>query len=257
MHEILSLIRPRLTKATHDVKPTPRDGFQVFHFFPQLPIELRLMIWEYNLLPRCIEIQDTQRVKPQLKLRKQEVHYTYVCKTPANLHVCRESRQEALKRYSLRFGIGGLVDPIRDMLYFGPGMAFGCPKDWFSIFMSQLRPKDMAYIRHIAISNSMLGWHFSYYGPTFQLALLELLYIINHHLVNLEQLTIVCHGMHYDHIYAGCRLYESIHIKLAVKAELPPETPPDSRFQPPIEKEISDQAYEDILACTSLCDEHN
>ncbi|KAI0847876.1 hypothetical protein F5Y00DRAFT_106511 [Daldinia vernicosa] len=257
MHEVLSLIRRRFTKATNGVKPTPRDGFQVFHFFPQLPTELRLMIWEYNLLPRCIEIKATQLVKPQLKLSKQECHYTYVCRVPANLHVCRESRQEALKQYSLRFGIGGLVDPISDVLYFGPSMVLGCPKDWFSIFMSQLHPEDMARIRHIAISNSMLTWHFSYYAPSFQLALQELFYIINLHLVNLEQLTIVCHGIHYDHVYAGCRLYGSTHIKVVVKAELPLEAPPDSPFPPGIEKVISDQTYDDISACTSPCQEHN
>ncbi|KAI1658230.1 hypothetical protein F4813DRAFT_357809 [Daldinia decipiens] len=227
------------------------------HLFSQLPPELRLMIWEYNLLPHCIEVQTTQAVKPQLRLRNDEFHYTYVCRTPVNLHVCRESRQEALKRYSLRFGIGGLVDPIRDMLYFGPDMAFGYPKDWFSIFMSQLHPKDMACIRHIAISNSMLTWHFSYHALTFRLALQELLYIINHQLVNLEQLVFVCHGIHYDHIYAGCRLYGSVHIKVVVKAELPLKSPPDSRFPPTIEKVISDQTYEDVLACTRLCHEHN
>ncbi|KAI0114828.1 hypothetical protein F4814DRAFT_417182 [Daldinia grandis] len=215
------------------------------------------MIWEYNLLPRCIEIQATQVVQPQLELRDEELPYTYACATPANLYVCSESRQEALKRYSLRLDTGGLVDPIRDLLYFGPEMVFGHPKDWFSAYMFQLRQKDMASIRRIAISNSILAWHYSYHAPTFQLALQEQLYIINLQLVNLEQLVVVCHGVHYDHIYAGCRLYGSIHIQVGVKAELHQETPPDSRYPSMIERVISDQTYDDVVACTSLCHEHN
>ncbi|KAI0383139.1 hypothetical protein F5Y04DRAFT_287670 [Hypomontagnella monticulosa] len=130
------------------------DRPQNFHFFARLPIELRAEIWTYNLPgPRIIEIKCS-------KNRNKSTAYRSSSPVPANLHVCNESRSEALKRYRLLFGVCSgppriLIDPSRDMLYFNRR------KTLFNKFISAVPRKDLACVRHIAINEKLL----SYRGP--------------------------------------------------------------------------------------------
>ncbi|KUJ12827.1 uncharacterized protein LY89DRAFT_672948 [Mollisia scopiformis] len=79
-----------------------------FQKFPDLPIELRLRIWDYaSEQPRIIELQsgtrtlnhadEINRLPPQSWV-KVSVHGR---QTPAILHVSREAREEGLKHYTL------------------------------------------------------------------------------------------------------------------------------------------------------------
>jgi hypothetical protein len=79
-------------------KPLPQFGW-----FPKLPIELRLEIWNLTMLPRTVDIHIHQI--GVLKSNDYQLAELY-SKTPvpAALQVCRESRGEALQTYKLCFG---------------------------------------------------------------------------------------------------------------------------------------------------------
>jgi len=82
-----------------------------FHLFPALPPELRLKIWGYALsVPRnvtvlCLEGR-FERGAPR------EVKFSSPDRPPALLHVCRESRCEALRIYTPAFQTGKGATPI-------------------------------------------------------------------------------------------------------------------------------------------------
>ena len=84
---------------------SPSEPEPTFLLFPKLPIELRLKIIRYSLpRPRLVH----------LRFKKGDVSYENgaispmisEAEFPVMLHVCRESRQEALKSYQLQFGLG-------------------------------------------------------------------------------------------------------------------------------------------------------
>lgn len=78
-----------------------------FTLFPKLPFELRIMIWQYGLQPRIVEIKirDPQQDSKNGK-RITEGQYSNT-PIPILLYTCTESRQ-ALKAagYELAFGTG-------------------------------------------------------------------------------------------------------------------------------------------------------
>ncbi|KAB8294996.1 hypothetical protein EYC80_006945 [Monilinia laxa] len=70
---------------------SPSD--QSFAFFSQLPVELRLMVWNYSISPRII------------KVRYNYARNSCISKdVPPLLLVSREARAEALQRYEQSFG---------------------------------------------------------------------------------------------------------------------------------------------------------
>ncbi|KUJ06505.1 uncharacterized protein LY89DRAFT_743827 [Mollisia scopiformis] len=84
-----------------------------FERFNDLPIELRLRIWTIaSFFPRnvCVEVDRwfqcgiEQEDWGHLGAFRVPVTYTSNCPVPTVLHVCKESRKEALKYYSLEFG---------------------------------------------------------------------------------------------------------------------------------------------------------
>ena len=76
----------------------------LFTPFPKLPAEIRCMIWKWAMPPRTVELRYSWSV---------DKCWT-VAKVPVTLRVCRESRYEALKVYSLAFGI----HPNASKIYF-------------------------------------------------------------------------------------------------------------------------------------------
>jgi hypothetical protein len=107
-----------------------------FHLFPTLPTEIRLKIWRHALPPRIIEIRF--RGLPNCvgnSYGSLEPHFT--SRIPRPLHVCRESRTEALRHYELNFGLdtsslmdtnrecaGIYVDFEKDILFFGQAKSY-------------------------------------------------------------------------------------------------------------------------------------
>jgi hypothetical protein len=116
------------TIGTLPVDLGPSGEFATFTLFLKLPTEIRLMIWQAALPgPRIIEAlydfewaDDGESCKNKLIRTNQP--------PPPTLHICRESRKEALKRYIQVGKIGqgedeldfcyALIDPLKDTLFF-------------------------------------------------------------------------------------------------------------------------------------------
>jgi hypothetical protein len=77
-----------------------------FTLFPQLPLELRLKIWQTMLPgPRTVNIQYKMKYDEfDGKKVSSFTGWTSPDPVPVALHVCRESREESLKRYQTSFG---------------------------------------------------------------------------------------------------------------------------------------------------------
>ncbi|KAF8855985.1 hypothetical protein BDZ45DRAFT_675784 [Acephala macrosclerotiorum] len=90
---------------------------QTFHCFDKLPIEMRLKIWKLaSCVQRNVDIW-CENLEIELSCRRRgyiedTLHVLSTTRSiPAVLHVCHESRREALQHYSVEFGtsqkIGG------------------------------------------------------------------------------------------------------------------------------------------------------
>ncbi|KAI1125212.1 hypothetical protein F5Y10DRAFT_13401 [Nemania abortiva] len=160
-----SMARSRLITATDSLESN-------FRVFSQLPTELRLMIWSLCLPgPRIISIRCDPRPVTQGALHQQEEDLSHgrqlvQCRSPtpvpATLHVCRESRSEALRRYKLLFGMGGepgtiYFNPLSDALYFGTRDGFSASAANLSAFMAMISPSDRAVVRHIAVNEALIS----------------------------------------------------------------------------------------------------
>ncbi|PMD22464.1 hypothetical protein NA56DRAFT_702247 [Hyaloscypha hepaticicola] len=74
---------------TPKVEATEANGPKVFHYFPNLPIEIRLKIWRLNSPEPCVVTQ------AQAVTGYNPLHTIMVSRpTPAALHACSESRNE-------------------------------------------------------------------------------------------------------------------------------------------------------------------
>jgi hypothetical protein len=80
-----------------------------FYLFPQLPTEIRLKIWPLTLCePRIVEIRTSdypanfELISFSQNKRVSDINWVTKAPPPAALSVCRESRSEALKVYTLR-----------------------------------------------------------------------------------------------------------------------------------------------------------
>jgi hypothetical protein len=89
---------------------------EIFVFFPNLPAELRLQVWQYVAsFERVVEIQGINRTIG--------IRHGASPRPPAILHVCHESRYEALKVYKLCCGTKRLpksiyLNPASDIIFF-------------------------------------------------------------------------------------------------------------------------------------------
>ncbi|KAI0490510.1 hypothetical protein F4859DRAFT_10898 [Xylaria cf. heliscus] len=110
------------------------QGVTSFTKFRELPPELRIKIWQFAIPePRTVVVKSPytrQRhipaslddVLPQVHGNEDTWHS--MTQIPSLLHVNAEARYEALKHYSLSFGVGGgqprvYVDFDRDTVFFG------------------------------------------------------------------------------------------------------------------------------------------
>ncbi|KAI0118620.1 hypothetical protein GGR51DRAFT_127062 [Nemania sp. FL0031] len=186
--------------------PTAPDSSEPsFHLFSQLPPELRLMIWSFTLPgPRIISLRCEPRPATQGGSYEPEgpLHGKPMlqCRSPApvptTLHVCGESRYEALRRYKLLFGIGGApgtiyFDPLSDALYFGSR-----GREDLTTFMAVVSPPDKAMVRHIAVNEALIsGRHWLNRPPVTpspQQVTERLICQVRARFRNLRRLTFVC-----------------------------------------------------------------
>jgi hypothetical protein len=78
---------------------------RTFPSFQNLPVEIRCQIWKLALSgPRVISLRTNCSPKMTSMPDVESMSITSVCRIPPMLHVCRESREGALKIYGLSFG---------------------------------------------------------------------------------------------------------------------------------------------------------
>lgn len=126
--------------------PAPDIEWREFNRFPKLPPELRLKIWAHALPdPRIMAIES---VPPRTK------DYLISCKDriPSTLLVNRESREVALKRYSLRFltfenvyGPPVYFDFGRDIVCVNK-----CSDGWWIDFNDEFN-KDLSLVKRVIV----------------------------------------------------------------------------------------------------------
>jgi hypothetical protein len=71
------------------------EAFGAFEPFKKLPLELRINIWKLLPEPRVIEVRFSRDGR--------KLKHRFVADMPTVLHVCQESRLEALKQYKITF----------------------------------------------------------------------------------------------------------------------------------------------------------
>lgn len=115
---------PILVIMDYDILSLPLTTFTLF---PRLPSELRLKIWGYILhQPRLIKvITNRKHWRDPYASAGWTAPFT---PTPVALHVCSESRSEALKTYELTFGSPFAsprvyIDYSIDTIRFGDGLS--------------------------------------------------------------------------------------------------------------------------------------
>ncbi|KUJ22672.1 uncharacterized protein LY89DRAFT_307337 [Mollisia scopiformis] len=103
-----------------------------FTLFPELPFELRLKIWQFSVPgPRILGVGHEIQYKSFYgRLLPSTIEWRTSDPIPSLLHVCHESRKEALKLYQRSLGVPlkqgkNYIDFGNDTIYFGgPGRGF-------------------------------------------------------------------------------------------------------------------------------------
>ncbi|KAI2631021.1 hypothetical protein GGR54DRAFT_635624 [Hypoxylon sp. NC1633] len=172
------------------------DSLKTFHRFARLPTELRLKIWTCNLPgPRIVEIKCSTEQLYTSELRQGDngaATFTSTSSLPVNLHVCRESRFEALRRYQLLFKVPPqtgrvYLDPLRDTLYFGARRGIMTSETLFSTFVALVEPGDLDHVRHVAVNEGLIS-----YGSGAVQLIADFLCQASQHLPNLDEVTFIC-----------------------------------------------------------------
>ncbi|KAG8161887.1 hypothetical protein KVR01_008874 [Diaporthe batatas] len=150
---------------------------RVFHLFSKLPAELRWKIWAFNLPgPRLVSVHcGSKSLSCGLGGRHDHLGppssfgCTSQAKIPTNLHVCHESRREALRQYRASFGIARQLgqtffDSEQDYLYFGPRDGFMASEANLRTVLSLCDPNELAQVRRVAINEALFwvydsAWH--------------------------------------------------------------------------------------------------
>ncbi|KAI8200409.1 hypothetical protein KHU50_006891 [Colletotrichum sp. SAR 10_65] len=164
------------TDGSREPTTPARRPLDHFHLFPCLPAELRLKIWNFNLPPpRIVPIRCGAKslsfaadVHPAAQRRPSTSGCISYASIPVNLHVCHESRVEAMKSYRLSFGMTRkpgqiFFDRSRDILYFGARDGYMASESQFMTVMALCDPTDLAEVRHLAVNDSLFWIDSVYY----------------------------------------------------------------------------------------------
>ena len=139
------------SKAPRVASTLTMSTLTTFHLFPNLPIEIRLKIWSFDLsIPRTVTISCIREPIIRGAQRTAKVWSTDT-PMPVLLHVNRESRYEALSIYTPYFTTPSSPRPIYlsfslDVVKFADGVIPYIPRDTLvSIRTMVLETKDCAY----------------------------------------------------------------------------------------------------------------
>ncbi|OLN81788.1 hypothetical protein CCHL11_08923 [Colletotrichum chlorophyti] len=213
---------PRLTEA-HDQQ----------HLFPALPIELRLKIWNFNLPPpRVVPIRCGAKSLSFSSHAQSPSPSTSGCTSyapvPVNLHVCHESRREALGSYRLSFGMTRnpgqiFFDEAHDILYFGARDGYMASEAQFLTVMALCDPADLANVRHLAINDSLFWVDSTYQSMSAANLTIEVLKQVRARMPRLKRLVFVPRDenpVYDDHVeLAPANLYGPLEQRMARQME--------------------------------------
>ncbi|KAJ9412772.1 hypothetical protein QL093DRAFT_2595340 [Fusarium oxysporum] len=102
-----------------------------FHCFPNLPVELRLRIWRYSFVPRCVEIHARRSHYADDFQHGGVPKWQSRCNNPVALSVSSEARSAALDFYPVKFPLatvasyehaGDSINDLNRMLYIKPAV---------------------------------------------------------------------------------------------------------------------------------------
>ncbi|KAJ4153403.1 hypothetical protein LMH87_009891 [Akanthomyces muscarius] len=170
-----------------------------FSLFSELPPEIRLRIWHYSLPgPRIVPIRcGVDQLAPgSLRSLAAATGCTTTTPNPTNLHICAESRAEAIKSYRRCFGFAyrpGHIyfNPSRDVLYFGPRKGYMNTEAQFRTCMTMCNSSELAAVRRVAVSDAIFWIDDTYRSMTAASITMDVLRIIDQRLPNLEELAFV------------------------------------------------------------------
>jgi hypothetical protein len=116
-----------------------------FTVFPNLPLELRCLIWEKTCEPRIVEVS------------YEDDGFSSLSSVPMALRVCKESRDTVIHSYPLCFGSIFYPPKIRfnftlDTLYIDNKIEEDIPH-----FFSTLREREISSLRFLAIDGYFVG----------------------------------------------------------------------------------------------------
>ncbi|KAK2590239.1 hypothetical protein QQS21_012085 [Conoideocrella luteorostrata] len=115
---------------------------------------------------------------------------------PVNLHVCAESRVDALRSFQRAFGFARMpgqiiFSPESDILYFGPREGYMAAESQFHTCMSMCDPAQLALVRRIAISDALFWSQGTYNSMTAASLTVEIVKKIALRMPALEQIIFV------------------------------------------------------------------
>ncbi|PON24785.1 hypothetical protein TGAM01_v206293 [Trichoderma gamsii] len=214
------ITKSRAIEKRPSPKPAVSKHLNSFHSFAKLPTELRLRIWELSLpSPRLVPIQcgsngisrpeSSPTTLASLRLDFTTTGCMSSAPVPVNLHVCTESRLEALQTYRSCFGFARgpgqiLFNPEIDIMYFGPCEGFMAANSQFRTCMMLCDQQDLASVRRLAINDALFWIGNMYSSMTAARFTLEVLREVATRMTGLEELIFVPweeeHGDHEDAI---------------------------------------------------------
>ncbi|ORY69911.1 uncharacterized protein BCR38DRAFT_333571, partial [Pseudomassariella vexata] len=172
------------------------------HPFPKLPQDFRLRIWRQGLpASRIVPIHCGRRDASSSKAVAQPQDYSIdTCIScaiiPAILHVCRESRSEALKEHQLSFAVAGKSGKVffssKDALYFEFRDGFTESRSQLLGFVNTISGDQLTHVRCVGMNAAVLRRKDA---PASLLTnkSVECLKMMAKHLPHLEQLIVVRH----------------------------------------------------------------
>lgn len=115
---------------------------------------------------------------------------------PVNLHVCTESRLEALQTYRPSFGFARgsgqiLFNPEIDIMYFGPREDFMATNSQFHTCMMLCDQQELASVRRLAINDALFWIGSTYNSMTAASFTLDVLREVATRMTGLEELIFV------------------------------------------------------------------
>jgi hypothetical protein len=132
------------------------NPLQLFTCFPKLPIELRLKIWKEALPgPRILPVECRFNFVQGIEQK----HFIVTTPPPVAFHVSRESRQEALKKYTSRLDTTSntsnfWIGPVNDTIYMAwpkGDYIIAWVSDWFQADVDKI----LSLIQHFAIDSQL------------------------------------------------------------------------------------------------------